>query len=302
MTMVLPVAFSLLAAARTLWGWLTLHATWTPDFDEYTKGGIGLYPSPLGRAIGASGALPYLNVAACLLLPMLAAVLAKRNGGRAWLAAFGCSLAPLAWVGAWASVDMIAVCLLMVAVYYHGHNEKTAAVFAVLATLTHWALMPFALLIFVRKRDLRILIPVGIVLFIPAVATLLQTKYGDQADKFALARGIYGFFVTLALVGLLAVAWLWPFLRDRGIVLAWLVVAAAEAGFQNHVHIRYGLPVAAIASSSVSHFRLPYLLAGRLTRHRGQDGALTYGGVTNSRHSRDNATVLAAVKVSDESL
>ena len=51
----LVVVLAVLMVGRSWWSWSELEARMRPDFDSYTVGGLGLFPSPVGRALGALG-------------------------------------------------------------------------------------------------------------------------------------------------------------------------------------------------------------------------------------------------------
>lgn len=111
------VAAALASSARAAFFWLEDHASLEPDTGLYTQGGIGLYPSPLGRALGALGpsVFAWANVVACGLVVVLVAVLASRAGGSPALAAVVALVTPLAYWTIFSGVDCIAACLVVAA-------------------------------------------------------------------------------------------------------------------------------------------------------------------------------------------
>lgn len=103
------------AATRALIAWLTVRADLDPDTSLYAQGGLGVFPSPLGRFIGLGGpwAIALVNIAANALLVLAVAAFAERIGGRGWAAALLVVVAPLSLWTIFAAMDTVAAALFM---------------------------------------------------------------------------------------------------------------------------------------------------------------------------------------------
>lgn len=139
-----------LSGARALVGWLVLDATLIPDTELYAAGGLGLFPSPIGRALGAFGVvgLGVATVVGSAALPYLAARLATRAGGGALFAAAVAFATPLALWSMFVGVDAIGAALFLAAcVAGLEHRYGWLVAFAALAVLTHLAVLPLVVLL-----------------------------------------------------------------------------------------------------------------------------------------------------------
>lgn len=104
-----------LAGARALFAWLAWRADLDPDTGLYAQGGLGIFPSPLGRIVGNGGpwAIALVNVAANIVLVFAVAALADRLGGSGSRAALIVLVTPLALWSMFASVDTVAAALVV---------------------------------------------------------------------------------------------------------------------------------------------------------------------------------------------
>lgn len=222
-----------------------------PDFELYTQGGLGFYPSPLGRALGALGPSLFAvlsSVAAGAVVVLSAA----RADSSSRATAIACS-SPAVLYLLYAGIDPIGLALLLAALV------TGRPLLLVLAALAHLSLAPFALLLLPRstasqKAGLGVVVAVS-------VGSLLLTPY---------AGIVYGAFrldaLTAALMGLAAFAVIAApsVVCNRLDRLTYLSagIGAAECLVQHHLQARYLLPAAfiAVASPARSWARAPRAL------------------------------------------
>jgi hypothetical protein len=271
--MVLALILAVFTTGRALWSYFVHDPAliMIPDFGLYAQGGFGLYPSPVGRALGAFGPEVFAAVSALSAgaVVLLVAVLARQAAGSpGWAAAAGSSMPAALYLG-YAGIDPIGLALLLGSVAarpgYRGARSsagrsaglRTApvasifggrAVLAVLAGLTHLSLAPFALLLLPRATW-----PARLALGLFAAiltGSLLLTPYsGIIYGAFrpdALTAGALGLlaFAGLALPALILGRW------NRLVGLA-LLVGLAECVAQAHLQARYLLPAAFLMAASM---------------------------------------------------
>lgn len=233
----LAYLLALLTAGRCWWTWQRFGYTMEPDFSLYTQGGLGLFPSPLGRALGALGAQPFAaaSTVAAGAVVVLCALLARRLGGSASLAALLAALIPATLYLGYTGIDPIGLAVLLAAILWH------SSLLGVTAALLHLSLAPFALLLLPRSTwpaRFALVAFSGLL-----VACLLLTPYSDI---------VYGLFnpdalTAAALGGLAFLAIAAPaLLLVQANRLVWLAATfgVAECVAQHHLQARYLLPAA----------------------------------------------------------
>lgn len=252
----LVVVLALAAAARSAWFWTTYRPTLQPDTSLYAQGGLGLFPSPVGRGIGWGGvdALAYVNTAAGFALVLAVAVLAAQLGGNVILAAVLAVLTPLSYWTIFAGVDTLGALLVVVAVAAGARRSSWLAWAG--AGATHASTIPIVLVKGVAgawaasSRRLRWL-PVAAIL---AAITLILvlTPYGGNVA--VLAHPWRAVRCALLTVGIVTVAYL-PAIRrlaspgGRRLIVPVLLgtaIAAAAVGSERSSSSRYGLPAAMV--------------------------------------------------------
>jgi hypothetical protein len=246
--LVLVVAVLVAARAELAWALLRLRAE--PDFGLYTQGGLGLFPSPLGRALGAAGAPAFalLGAAAAGLAVLFVAQLAAAHGTDPLRAALLFALLPLGWLTAAAGADSLGLAIFLGGLVLVRRGFGRRGVLAISAgVLTHAQLAPFVLVSGVRwsRAALLTVVPIAIV----CVVSLLLTPYSGVVVQLGQPAAVGAFLVAFVIGGLLVLA------ASPTTSSTWLAVgiAAAECGAQHHFQARYFLPAFALAcASSVS--------------------------------------------------
>jgi len=231
-----------LVSAFAAYGW-HLGAVMVPDFSLYTQGGLGLFPSPVGRLLGALGpdAFAVLSIGGAGLVVLSAAALARARGGDPGVAA-ACVLPGALWLG-YAGIDPIALALLGFGLFL----AKPALVG--LAAGAHLSLVPFAVLELGRRSTWPARYALAFVGLCAAFALAL-TPYQAilwlwldwQALPIAGAALLAG--LALSLPGLLLT-------RPTGLWLFALAVGVVESAAQVHVQARYLLPAVMLAGVGV---------------------------------------------------
>lgn len=259
-------------AARSAWGYFGLELVMLPDFALYSSGGLGLFPSPLGRLLGSLGPAPFAVVSVvgagvCTLAVGLAA--RARGASMAW-ACWLFALSPASLYLAYAGVDAPALALLLLA--FGSRHTLGRAAGVTLAALTHLSLVPFALLLGRRGYAGWL---AGSVLGLVALGSVLLTPYSGVV--FGILEP--GALTAMGLGALVGLGLSLPALLFVGRPpLAWwfaLAVGVLECGAQHHLQARYLLPAAAIAAASA---RWPAWSTGSvLSRSAGRRVALLSG-------------------------
>lgn len=237
-----------LGLAKGVAGWI-VGADLQPDTALYTQGGFGLFPSPLGRALGSLGvdAIAGVNVAANALL-VLGSMRLARSLGRNELAAGAIAL--LSPLGVWtivASMDGIAAALLVWAAYMlaSGRVWVSAGLAMVAAGFHTAALVIVALALLVWLPRLGFVVAVGGALL--ALGTQYATVVGDPRPVAFVtsAAATAALFLVSFLPVVRRLGYAWPAIAG-GAVSAGLVASSA---FQ--VDGRYMLPAVAIGAACV---------------------------------------------------
>lgn len=235
----LLVAF---VVGRSAYGYFDLGLVMRPDFQLYTQGGIGLFPSPVGRLLGVLGPVPFalVSIAASGVCVWAVALAARRRGLSPRLAAVVFVCSPGSLYLAYAGIDSIGLALLLLSI-----AGAWSAWTLPLSALTHLSLAPFSLLALPRTLAARA--AVGVVAAC-TFGSLLLTPYAGILTGLlhsgAPAAMGYGFLVSIVLS--------FPaLLFVRGVPGMWWVatgVGVAECGLQHHLQARYLLPAAAVAA------------------------------------------------------
>lgn len=232
--------------ARCWYGYFGEALIMQPDFSLYTQGGLGLFPSPIGRLLGFAGSTTFalVSVLASGVCIIAIALAARRAGGSAALASGLFFVSPASLYLAYAGIDSIGLALLLLAFAGVG-----AYWLLPVAALTHLSLAPFALLRLPRSLAAQAAFTVVIA---ASVAALLLTPYAGILTGL-LHEGAPRAMASGLLVGVvLSSPAIW-FVRSGSSY--WLIamgIGVLECGLQHHLQARYFLPAAAIAAVHVS--------------------------------------------------
>lgn len=239
MTFVLLLAAVL--AGRSAGGYFGDGLIMLPDFQLYTQGGLGLFPSPLGRALGFFGPLPFalISIFAAGVCLFAVALAARRAGGSPALAALCFFLSPASLYLAYAGIDSIGLALLLLAFAGVASYWLLPA-----AALTHLSLLPFTMLRLPRSLAARASLTVVAGCAITSLALtpyagILTGLFHSGAPE-AMASG----FLVGILLSLPALFFVGNRLPGPWVVA--LMIGVLECGLQHHLQARYLLPAAAI--------------------------------------------------------
>lgn len=242
----LVVVLAFANGLRAWAGYRFFGATLTPDTDLYTQGGIGLFPSPLGRLLGNGGEayLAFANSVAAVLIVLAVADFALKLGGRPTLAAAVFVLCPLSWWSMFAGVDTLAA-LFIVGGFVYGRG----------ALPWHWLVavgLHLAALLVVASYALTARRRLGLWLVAAGAAVALLTPY----------RGMFGkldpfVFSSSATVTALVFVLCLPLLVFSGRALAatspaiigGAVASGLMASAPFETNMRYLLPAVAVGSA-----------------------------------------------------
>lgn len=237
-----------IAGVRALVFWIVARAALDPDTSLYARGGLGLFPSPLGRLVGNGGewGIALFNVAANVLLVLGAAQLARRHGGRPLLAASIALAAPLALWTIFAAMDTAAAAAIVWALAL-GRRSLLAV-----AVGLHLAALLVAVALVAREARVRVvagLAAVGLVLLLATpYRSVLSIDMGLVASSAAITVGVFA--LTFA-----------PFVRRIApalpIVLGGAVAAGLVAGAAWQTNMRYTLPAVPVAAAYSTVRRVP---------------------------------------------
>lgn len=258
------VTVGTLSALRAVYVWVRFRGILLPDTREYTQGGFGFYPSPLGRVIGMGGetVLAAINMAACFAFASASLLIARREGKNLWIAGAIVLLAPAAWWSPYASVDCTAAALLLIAYLCRESGRVVEAVaLAIMAALVHLLIVPI-LLVWALYELGRREPAAAILLFMVSISSglaLLGTPYGGlmTSDPSNTSLGIPAFLGLVMFGG--------PFVLIYGAAKAHnspklsiskrsgnsplmvpasvcIVGGALASAMQRHFNMRYGLP------------------------------------------------------------
>lgn len=259
----LVAALAVVAFVRGLVMFFVLDARLVPDTAIYAQGGFGLFPSPVGRALGAFGAGPLAvaNAAGAAVMVLAAAALAHRCGGRPWLAALLVTVAPLGLWGMFASVDALGAALVAAGLWAYLEERRRAAYgLMALACATHLAVVPLvAAWALVGLRARARLVVLGSTVLLSA-AVLVLTPYGGIVSAVATPATVLA--VGLATAGIVALTFLpaapWvlrrnPLRRQTVALLVGVVVAAGVVGAaERRSNSRYALPLVPVLSAAAA--------------------------------------------------
>jgi hypothetical protein len=226
---------------------VAIGAVLQPDCSLYAQGGLGLFPSPLGRLVGLGGvpAIAALNVAANVLLVLGVYALARALGGSGLVAGLIAVVSPL---GVWslaAGMDTIAAALLVWAAWaWLCGRLRAAAGLAALAVGFHLAALVVVVAALVSRRPW-----VAIGCAAAGALAALATQYGTivrELDPVALVTTAAG---TAAIYGLSFL----PVLDRLRFALPAIAGCALAAGLVAsrpfEVDARYMLPAVAIGAA-----------------------------------------------------
>jgi len=243
-----------LAFWRSLLTGLFLGWDLKPDTHLYSQGGLGLFPSPLGRLFGVFGPteLAIVNALAAAGCIYLVAAIARQIGRNAKVAAAVAWILPLTTWTLFNSVDSAGALLALSAVLAVLRGRQGAAALGwTLSAFAHTSVVPAAVLAVSRK-------PVVLVLGIASVFLLSFSPYGAILHFNVSVSAIVA-AKTLILVLLCVLPCLYGLYRSR---LLWapaivllagaLASAALQAGNDpSHTNCRYALPFSMLAASAV---------------------------------------------------
>jgi hypothetical protein len=253
-----------LASLRAVYMWVRFRGVLIPDTGEYTRGGFGFYPSPLGRVLGMGGVtvLAAINMVACFAFASGSLLIARREGRNLWIVGAIVLLAPAAWWSPYASVDCTAAALLLFAYLCRESGRVVEAVaLAVMACLIHLLIVPILfvwLLYELGRREPA----AAILLFCVSISlglALLSTPYGGilTSDPSNSSLGVPAFLGLIMFGG--------PFVLIYAVVSAHnspklsisrgsgnrplmlpatvcIIGGALACAMQRHFNMRYGLP------------------------------------------------------------
>ncbi len=252
----LEVVLIIAAAARPLLGWLIWRAAMQPDASFYAAGGLGLFPSPLGRAIGAGGlwSLALVNVVANGAVAWLIAELAGRRRANRLAALGAWLLVPESWWMLQASVDAAGVALLLLGVKLGRTRGRMANVAAMLVHTSTIPVVIAAELLGVGSRLLRAAIVTGALA--SGILLLSFTDYNlrGHVDVWD-AAFLTAWTLVVSLVPIfIALPWI-VVSAYRKLVLAWTLGGLALAGVvsaatTNDPQPRYLIPALALGCSA----------------------------------------------------
>ncbi len=224
-----------LVAWRSWHAWVNHRQRMIPDFDLYTQGGLGIWPTIPGRALGALGPENFARLS--IMAGALAVFIACARSRSPVFAALGLVLSPASLYLAYAGIDPIGLLLFVVAAV----GYRTLPI-AVAAATTHYALLPYVLLELYRRRPNPVVAATLLcVLAVPVTVALTMTPYSGLVygllDWRVLPYSILGVGAGVALGGLL-----WLFVIPTKRIIAPFLVGGALCGVQTHVQARYLLP------------------------------------------------------------
>lgn len=224
------LALAALILVRATYGYYQLGTVLDPDFGLYTKPGLGIWPSPGGRALAYFGTDIFARIS--IGCAALATYVVCSYGGR--LAGLAFAFLPLTiWLD-YASVDTPALAIFLVGVIF-SRTSLTG-----IASLVHFQLAPYALADLVRKGTWRATVAAGFLSFVFLIALMLTPYsgivYGIFNPMNIVTYGIIGMPLVWLQLGILIVL-----SKRRLLVLGTALVAAIECGAQQHSNPRYFL-------------------------------------------------------------
>lgn len=223
------------------------------------SGGVGFFPSPLGRLIGLTGitGLAIFNILACLLLAIAIWKLSPKTAIFSlliWL------VVPLSWWTAEVGVDALGCALLLWSLLTTGLPRL---ILGSLSVLVHLAILPLVMFWFLFGKNAPALRLAAWITCLGLGVMFLELTQYNVVGHFSIPRA--GILSVEAF--LLA---LWPFLLFTGRLrkslywpelAAWTIGGVLAAGIigasdSHHPQPRYLLPVVALACVSVTTTRV----------------------------------------------
>lgn len=246
-----------LALVRALIAGQLLDARLIPDTELYAAGGLGLYPSPLGRVLGLAGT-PGLIVAsssAAAIVVVLTALVARSYGRDMFLPALLAFIVPASVWLIFPGVDAAGVCLLLGAVLAR-RRAPLCALLLVLAPAVHLATAPVALGLAWVLLPWAVAYTYSLTLAILGATLVVATPYALalSLDLRSIGYGVASVALALSIALPLAYRLRRSPLRAHviasalGAVAAVALVQADDPGTVT----RYALPVLALYAAAVS--------------------------------------------------
>jgi len=251
---------SIVLGSLSLAGTVVLHLTLPPDTGLYLHGGSWIYPSPLGRALGAAGGyagLAFLTALCATLLPWVVYNLADSRGRDPLKAAWGIVKFPAAWYLFAVSIDAVAAFFLVLAMTTK--SRKIALLSLAFAPMFHMALLPSALAIAAIKylRGVAAFLAVALCGAL-AFSYMVATPYGVLVSRHVNFLTLIWTGAATFIVGILPVIARklsrQTFPMD-GLFLTSMVVCTIggmEAAIQQHFQPRYCLAGAILLAAAIA--------------------------------------------------
>lgn len=243
----------------SLFGTIILHATLPPDTSLYLHGSSWVYPSPLGRPLGAAigyTGLALLTATCAAAIPFLVYRIARDNGRDGKVAAWSVLLFPACWYLFAVSIDAIAAFFLVASLAV---GRRTGLAFLLVAALLHLALIPSALAIAAVKHLRGVAAAFAVALCgAIAFAYMVATPYGVLVSRHV---DIVRFGWTgLATFGIGVIPAIFALASKRNVSMdslfltGFLVTAVGglESAIQQHFQPRYCLPGAILLAAGIA--------------------------------------------------
>lgn len=267
----MTAALVLVGAVKPLLAWAVFGElpVLDPDTSLYAQGGLGVWPSPLGRLVGVGGlpALVALNVAANALLVLGVVLLAASSSSsgagaaerrtfagarRAQAAGLLVLVSPLAVWSIFVGMDTIAAAALVFGLLALRRAHRTASkALGGLAAGFHMAAIAVLAFAWTDGRSgMRYRAIGSAAVALLGLALALVTPYGAALQELDLDRAASSAIATAAVFGLTFLPWL-PRLRPALPAIAGgAVCSGLMASSSWETNCRYMLPAVAIASAA----------------------------------------------------
>jgi len=242
-------AFGLVAFLLSLCAYQGARAVLVPDTASYAQGGLGLFPSPIGRALGYFGTdvLAVWSSIGCGVCVCLVIIMGRRLGSSGIAGGVLALLLPMGWWMFFTGVDSLGAGL-MLGGFLASHRSGW---WFGLAGLTHSALIPLTL---VRLWKYSPLIILG------GILMLILTPYSLEVDPASLAGGLINALIIVAFVCLpfliLGRVGLW--VAPPGLAIVALAVSLSVGAMRQGIPslelwtaTRYGLPLFLLCCAGV---------------------------------------------------
>lgn len=246
----LVLALAAVSGLRALLGYTLAGATLTPDTGLYAQGGVGLFPSPLGRLVGNAGVhgLAALNVVAAVAIVLLVAELAASVGGSRGFAAACFVLCPLSWWTMFAGVDTIAaLCVVAGLLAVRRGSVRGFAGLAAVAVGFHMAALLVVVAVLLCSRYWRVALWAVVV----GLAALVVTPYAPlllDVDPFAVSSSAAVTLVVFVLCLPVVLASGLASLRLVPVLVGCVAASGLVASQAFETNMRYTLPAVAVGS------------------------------------------------------